>query len=64
MTEDPIPVILNCPACGERHIDEGEFGDRPHKTHACQHCGLLWRPALVPTKGVRFLPGCAPQEDL
>lgn len=27
-------------------------------THACQECGFLWAPAVVPTVGVRFLPGC------
>jgi len=54
---DPIPMHLVCPECGERHIDEGEFATKPHHTHACQHCGLTWRPAVVPTVGVRFLPG-------
>lgn len=28
-----------------------------HHTHACQHCGMVWRPAVVPTVGVYFLPG-------
>lgn len=55
--EDPIPMRLPCPACGELHIDEGEFATKPHHTHSCQHCGLTWRPAIVPTIGVRFLPG-------
>lgn len=54
---DPIPMLLWCPECGERHIDEGTFAATPHHTHACQHCGHVWRPALVPTKGVQFLPG-------
>ena len=53
----PIPVRLECPACGELHIDEGEFATKPHHTHACQSCGAVWRPAVVPTVGVRFLPG-------
>lgn len=52
-----IPMILTCPGCGERHIDEGEFATKEHHTHACQHCGMVWRPALVPTVGVKFLPG-------
>lgn len=55
-----IPLILSCPVCHERHIDVGEFASRPHRTHACQHCGVVWRPALVPTVGVRFLPGYGP----
>jgi hypothetical protein len=52
-----IPMLLTCPLCGERHIDEGEFASKPHHTHACQHCGMAWRPAIVNTVGVRFLPG-------
>lgn len=53
----PIPMILTCPCCNARHIDEGRFATTPHHTHACQECGLPWRPAIVPTVGVRFLPG-------
>ena len=53
----PIPMRLLCPICGELHIDEGEFETKPHHTHACQTCGHVWRPAIVPTVGVRFLPG-------
>jgi hypothetical protein len=53
----PIPMRLTCPECGELHIDEGEFATKPHHTHSCQHCGLTWRPAVVATVGVRFLPG-------
>lgn len=54
---DPIPILLKCPECGERHIDEGLYETIPHHTHACQHCGFAWRPAVVETIGVRFLPG-------
>jgi hypothetical protein len=53
----PIEMILTCPSCGRRHIDEGVFAKKPHHTHACQHCGMCWRPAIVSTVGVRFLPG-------
>lgn len=53
----PVPMRIPCPECGKLHIDEGEFATKPHHTHACQHCGLVWRPAIVPTVGVRFLPG-------
>jgi len=53
----PIPIRLECPACGGLHIDEGEFATKPHHTHACQSCGAVWRPAVVTTVGVRFLPG-------
>jgi hypothetical protein len=54
---DPIPMRLPCEACGELHIDEGEFATKPHHTHSCQHCGLTWRPSVVATVGVQFLPG-------
>jgi len=53
----PIPMILHCPECGERHVDVGEFATKLHHTHACQVCGMVWRPAIGPTVGVQFLPG-------
>ncbi len=53
----PIPMLLTCPSCGTRHVDKGEFATKPHHTHACQSCGMCWRPAIVPTVGVQFLPG-------
>jgi hypothetical protein len=52
-----IPMLLWCPSCGERHIDVGEFASKVHHTHACQGCGMVWRPAVVPTFGVQYLPG-------
>lgn len=54
---DPIPMILTCPCCHARHVDAGGFATKPHRDHACQSCGMVWRPALVPTVGVQFLPG-------
>lgn len=59
-----IPMILTCPSCGERHIDEQDFAKVPHHTHACQGCGMVWRPAKVNTHGVRFLPGYANADKL
>lgn len=53
----PVPMFLTCPKCNARHIDEGEFATKVHHTHSCQSCGLTWRPAVVPTVGVAFLPG-------
>lgn len=53
----PVPMLLFCPQCCGQHVDEGLFEHKRHATHACQHCGLVWRPALVPTVGVQFLPG-------
>ncbi len=55
-TDTAVPMLLWCPA-GHRHVDEGEYATKPHHTHACQTCGIVWRPALVPTVGVQFLPG-------
>lgn len=54
---EPISMLLPCPTCGKRHIDEGEFATKVHHTHSCQHCGNTWRPAIQPTVGVEFLPG-------
>lgn len=53
----PVPMIMHCPLCNGRHIDTGTFATKRHHTHACQHCGYVWRPAIVATIGVRFLPG-------
>jgi predicted RNA-binding Zn-ribbon protein involved in translation (DUF1610 family) len=55
--EQPVPMLLWCPDCGQRHIDVGVFETKLHHTHACQHCGMVWRPAICNTKGVWFLPG-------
>lgn len=57
MNPKPIAILLHCPMCNVRHIDEGEFATKPHSTHACQSCGHCWRPAIVDTVGVQFLPG-------
>lgn len=54
---EAIPMRLTCPTCGELHVDEGAFATKLHHTHACQDCGQVWRPAVVNTVGVRFLPG-------
>ena len=54
---EPMPMRLHCPTCHLLHVDVGEFATKPHRDHVCQSCGMVWRPALVPTVGVRFLPG-------
>lgn len=53
----PVELILSCPSCGKRHIDEGVWATRVHHTHSCQWCGVTWRPAVRATVGVKFLPG-------
>lgn len=52
----PIPMILFCPNCGTQHIDAGAWENPPHRTHFCQGCGHLWRPAGVFTEGVEDIP--------
>ena len=52
----PVPMLLWCPMCHARHLDEGELATRAHSSHDCRSCGLTWTPAKVPTVGVMFLP--------
>lgn len=54
---EPVPMRIPCPACGTIHVDKGRFATHPHHTHACQACGMVWRPGIGPTVGVQFLPG-------
>lgn len=63
----PIDMVLFCPACGKQHIDEPDdeaeclaamaegresWLNPPHRSHQCERCGHVWRPADVPTNGV------------
>lgn len=54
---EPVQMLMWCPVCHERHVDKGAWENRLHHTHACQHCGHVWRPAIYCTVGVQFLPG-------
>jgi hypothetical protein len=36
-------IAMSCPACGARHVDEGEWAKRPHHKHLCASCGHIWR---------------------
>lgn len=63
-TDAPTPMLLWCPECGERHIDVGDFATKVHHTHACQSCGMVWRPAVGPTVGVQWLPGFKNRGDM
>ncbi len=62
---EPIPMLLFCPRCGTQHIDAPEvvsdarpvlyadaWTNPPHRSHLCRGCGMIWRPADVPTVGV------------
>jgi predicted RNA-binding Zn-ribbon protein involved in translation (DUF1610 family) len=44
-------LYLSCPACGTRHVDEGAWALRHHKTHHCTACGHEWTPCPYPTFG-------------
>ena len=52
----PIDMILFCVQCGLQHIDEPNpaknWTNPPHRSHECQRCGYIWRPADVATNGV------------
>jgi hypothetical protein len=65
--QDPINMILFCPNCGQQHLDRPDMPEDgadwketdiawtnpPHRSHLCHNCGHIWRPADVPTNGVR-----------
>lgn len=55
----PIPMVLYCPACGVQHIDQPQpekgWTNPPHRSHECQACGCIWRPADVATTGVEVI---------
>lgn len=52
----PIDILLFCPNCSKQHIDrpqpEKDWSNPPHKSHECQFCLWVWRPADVYTNGV------------
>lgn len=54
---EPIPMILFCPTCGVQHIDAPDLSvnwlNPPHCSHKCAYCQHVWRPADVPTVGVK-----------
>ena len=58
----PIDMILFCPSCGLQHVDAPDpkgtreaWTNPPHRSHLCQGCGHLWKPADVATNGVAEL---------
>lgn len=55
-TIEPVDMLLFCPRCSAQHVDAMQL-DRgwtnpPHRSHECQSCGTVWRPADVATNGV------------
>jgi len=56
----PIDMVLYCPQCGAQHIDRPtkDWDNPPHRSHLCHACGCVWRPADVPTTGVRAVNTC------
>lgn len=71
VNDKPIPMLLYCPKCGTQHVDGPEsvnvqplvprdqftplWTNPPHRSHLCHHCGCVWRPADVPTTGVKAI---------
>ncbi|GEM_PF-1790519 len=55
--QGPVPMVLYCPRCHVQHVDAPDertpdWQNPPHRSHLCHGCGLIWRPADVPTIGV------------
>lgn len=55
--QGPVPMVLHCPRCHLQHIDAPDertpdWQNPPHRSHLCHGCGMIWRPADVPTIGV------------
>jgi hypothetical protein len=56
----PVDMILHCPACHLQHVDAPDertpdWKNEPHRSHLCHGCGFIWRPADVPTNGVKAI---------
>ena len=51
--KEPKRLVIICPVCKGQHIDRDEWATtRVHRSHLCEHCGLIWRPFEYPTVGV------------
>lgn len=55
-----VPMLLWCPRCERKHIDEHMWETRSHKTHLCRWCKHEWRPFEYATVGVERLPVTEP----
>lgn len=60
-----LELLIHCPRCLKQHVDEGEYATAPHKSHACQFCGLTFQ-ASGPREsiGVQFFTGYKNPEKL
>ena len=59
MAPSPLPMLIYCPRCGVQHVDDAQperaWTNPPHRSHECQGCGLIFRPADFATTGVRSI---------
>lgn len=54
--DPPVPKVLPCPNCGKNHVDKGYWATtRVHRTHLCEHCGMLFKPFEFATVGVEHV---------
>jgi len=55
----PIDMLLFCPNCGKQHIDkvkpEQNWDNPAHRSHRCDFCTHIWRPADIFTNGVESI---------
>jgi hypothetical protein len=62
----PVDMLLFCPRCLAQHIDrpqpEKGWDNPPHRSHECQACGHVWRPADVATNGVDRIETCGKRD--
>jgi len=63
----PIDMILFCPKCHKQHLDapntDKNWTNPPHRSHECQFCGYIWRPADVATNGVTAIATRGERDD-
>lgn len=50
VTNDPGRMSADALDAGA--VEEEVWSNPPHRSHLCHTCGLVWRPADVPTNGV------------
>jgi len=43
-TQAQIRSDIDCPECGEHHIDKAEWSKRLHRKHQCEKCNHIWQP--------------------